>query len=42
VETTPDDQRQFDEAVARGARLHRIGALQEAVAVLRTATERVT
>jgi len=36
VETT------FDEAVARGARLHRIGALQEAVAVLRTATERVT
>jgi histidinol-phosphate phosphatase family protein len=40
VETSPDDHAQFDDAVARGARLHRIGALEDARAFLHALPER--
>ena len=40
VETNVDDQAQFDDAVARGARLYRIGSLLEACTVLHAMPER--
>jgi histidinol-phosphate phosphatase family protein len=40
VQTNAEDLEQFAEAAARGARLHRIGSLREALAFLRTMPER--